>query len=62
MGKINVQSTVITTHLFFYFVFIQYLSIYLFLISEKWYTFICETAFTNHKPIFCVVVFILWGP
>ena len=62
MGEINVQSTVINTHLFFIFVFTQYLFIYLFLISVKWYTFICETAFTNHKHIFCVVVFVLWGP
>ena len=59
MGEINVQSTVINTHLFFVLFLIN---IYLFFISEKWYTFICETAFTNHKHILYVVVFILWGP
>ena len=58
MGEINVQSTVINTHPFFV---LFLLNIYLFFISEKWYTFICETAFTN-SHIFCVVVFVLWGP
>ena len=61
MGEINVQLTVINTHLFLFFGLVLKFNIYLFFISVKWYTFICETAFTN-SHIFCDVVFILWGP
>ena len=59
MGGINVQLTVINTNLFllpyFYPIFI-----YLFFISEKWYTFICETAFTSVNTSF-VLLFLLYG-
>ena len=61
MGGIIVQLTVINTKLFLLSFFNQTF-IYLFFISKKWYTFICETAFTNNKQLaFCVVVFPLWG-
>ena len=50
MGEINVQLTVINTHLFFWVSYSQF-NIYLFFISVKWYTFICETAFTFHKSL-----------
>ena len=60
MGEINVQLTVINTHLFFGVLFsIQYLFIYSF-ISEKWYTFICETAFTSVNTSF-VLLFLFYG-
>ena len=60
MGEINVQLTVINTHLFFVLFTFNILFIYLFLISEKWYTFICETAFTSINTSF-VLLFLLYG-
>ena len=46
-------------HIYFLFYFL--FNIYLFFISVKWYTFICETAFTNHKQHLLCCCFYFMG-
>ena len=56
MGEINVQSTVINTHLFFCFIFTQYLFIF-----HQWKVVHIHLWNCFHKLThLCVVVFILW--
>ena len=59
MGEINVHITVINTHIFLFFT--QSLFIYFYFVKEGTHSFV-KLLSQYHKHIFCVVVFILWGP
>ena len=57
MGGINVQINCDQYQYIFIICFSIF--IYLFFINVKWYTFICETAFTFHKLLTLLTSFVL---
>ena len=60
MGKINVHITVINTHIFLFFT--QSLFIYFYFVKDGTHSFVKLLSQYHKQLIFCVVVFILWGP
>ena len=62
MGEINVHITVINTNLFSSFIFPIFIYLFFKFVKDGTHSFVKLLSQYHKQLIFCVVVFILWGP